>query len=764
MRHTNGQAVTFASALTSSGGLLTKLGSGTLTLLGANTFTGGAAITNGVLALVGGAAISDSANVSLTGNTARLQVVTSETIGSLAGNFTNSTVTLGNGIVLSTGANNASTTFAGAITGGNDTSGLTKTGTGTFTLSGVNTYTGGTAVAAGTLAVGGNGTLGGPAGNLTIAAGAALDISNSTAGLSVGAFNDSGALALGQRNLSVALDYVNAGSGNSFNARGNVTGTGAINATGTTAQAVAGGVIAGGTTTAPTLGIGNIHEGNTVTATYSVANSGTTGPALRGALQTTVNGGNVTDPRLSGTGVTAANFGPLTPGNSTASLGVTLTGSAPGALVGQSVAVVNNFDNVPDQVLMLTGAVYRYAAAGALTGLNFGSVHEGDVAQQALTVTNSAAATGGFTENLSGASGNVTGNATDSGSFNGLAVGGNSTALVIGVNTATAGAKSGNATYAFSSQAINGSGLGTTALTPQTVSVSAAVYNFATGSGLPASVDLGIVHVGDVVTDTLTVSNTAAASGGFTESLGAAFGLPSGAFSGSGSVTGLVPGASSTALKVTLNTAAAASLTAVPVSVNFTSQAVPGSGLGNTALAPQTTAFTAQVNNYAAPAYSLASGGANLSLLSPTTAVLDFGQVVAGNGFVSVQLHLGNAAAAPADSLKGSFAVSNPSAAFFITGASDFTNLAAGAYQSFQVGLNINQLGSFSELLTLDGTSQNGSGYAGSLGEFQLQIQGTVAIPEPAQTTALIGLTFLMLMIARQKLRLRARNAAACTG
>lgn len=288
-------------------------------------------------------------------------------------------------------------------------------------------------------------------------------------------------------------------------------------------------------------------------------------------------------------------------------------------------------------------------------------------------------------------------------------------------------------------------------VTGQVLTLNGAVYRYATGSGLPAGVDLGIVHVGDVVTSTLTVSNSAAATGGFTESLGAAFGTLTNALSGSGSVSGLAPGASSSTLKLTLNTAAATTLTAVPVPVNFTSQAVLGSGLGNTALAPQTTALTAQVNNYAVPAYSLTSGGATLSLLSPTTAVLDFGQVVVGSGTVTVQLHLGNAAAAPADALKGSFAVPNPSAAFFISGASDFTNLAAGSYQSFQVGLNPNQLGNFSELLTLDGTSQNGSGYAGSLGQFQLQITGFVAIPEPAATAVLLGLGCLLLTRFRRR-------------
>ena len=512
---------------------------------------------------------------------------------------------------------------------------LAKVGAGTLMLSGANTYSGGTTVTAGTLAVGGNGTLGGAGGNVTVVGGAVLDVSGSTAGVGVGALTDNGTVVLGSKNMTVGTDYNNAafGTGNSFNRHGNVTGTGSINAGGNATQSLTGGNITGGNTTTPTIALGSIHEGDTVTATYSVANAGATGPALRGAVQTTTDGGSLTDARLSGAGVTATNYGPIATGASSPGLGVTFTGSSPGALTGQTVAVVSNFDNVTGQVLTVNGAVYRYA----------------------------------------------------------------------------------------------------------------------TGSGLPAGVDLGIVHVGDVVTDTLTITNSAAATGGFTESLGAAFGTLTNALSGSGSVSGLAPGASSSALKLTLNTAAATTLTAVPVPVNFTSQAVLGSLLGNTVLAPQTTAVTAQVNNYAAPAYSLASGGATLSLLSPTIAVLDFGQVIVGSGSVPVQVHLGNAAAAPADALKGSFAVPNPSAAFFITGASDFTNLAAGTYQSFQVGLNTNQLGSFSELLTLDGTSQNGSGYTGSLGQYQLQITGFVAIPEPGATAALLGAAFLLWAACRRR-------------
>jgi autotransporter-associated beta strand protein len=64
------------------------------------------------------------------------------TIGSLAGNG----MVLLAGHSLSVGNNNLSTTFSGVI---QDSGGLTKAGTGTFTLTGVSTYTGNTTVSAG---------------------------------------------------------------------------------------------------------------------------------------------------------------------------------------------------------------------------------------------------------------------------------------------------------------------------------------------------------------------------------------------------------------------------------------------------------------------------------------------------------------------------------------------------------------------------------------------------------------------------------------
>ncbi|MFO0878228.1 MAG: autotransporter-associated beta strand repeat-containing protein [Gemmataceae bacterium] len=72
----------------------------------------------------------------------------SEAIGSLAGEI-GATLRLGLG-TLTTGASNASTTFAGTITG---SGGITKVGAGIFTLTGANTYAGLTTLKEGTLSV-----------------------------------------------------------------------------------------------------------------------------------------------------------------------------------------------------------------------------------------------------------------------------------------------------------------------------------------------------------------------------------------------------------------------------------------------------------------------------------------------------------------------------------------------------------------------------------------------------------------------------------
>jgi outer membrane autotransporter protein len=148
-----------------TGGGLIKVGTGTLTLSGENTYTGPTAVNAGTLqAGVVGAFSSASAFTVASGATLDLFGF-NQTIGSLAGS---GNVTLGSA-TLTTNGDGSDTTFSGTISG---TGRLVKVGAGTLTLSGNNSYQGGTFLNEGTLAVGSSRALG--TGALTFADGTTL--------------------------------------------------------------------------------------------------------------------------------------------------------------------------------------------------------------------------------------------------------------------------------------------------------------------------------------------------------------------------------------------------------------------------------------------------------------------------------------------------------------------------------------------------------------------------------------------------------------
>jgi autotransporter-associated beta strand protein len=141
--------LTLGGNIGGSGGL-TKIGAGVLVLSGSNNFAGTTTVSTGTLRLAGGAAVGDSSAVTLatTSGTSLDLNGSSETIGSLSGGGANGgNVTLGGG-TLTVGSNDSSTAYAGIISG---SGGLTKTGTGTFTLTGTNSFSGAMTVENGTL-------------------------------------------------------------------------------------------------------------------------------------------------------------------------------------------------------------------------------------------------------------------------------------------------------------------------------------------------------------------------------------------------------------------------------------------------------------------------------------------------------------------------------------------------------------------------------------------------------------------------------------
>ena len=179
---TNGQNVTLASPLTSSGGTLTKSGSGTLTLSGNNSYTGGTNVAGGVLA-VGGASALGTGTLVLNGGalSAAAGGVSFANAVSLNANTTiagSDALTIGGNVTLNRYyalniTNSARTTISGVIS---ETLGsiLIKEGSGELELTGANSYTGGTYVQSGTVRI--NNTAGSAFGTgaVTVASGATL--------------------------------------------------------------------------------------------------------------------------------------------------------------------------------------------------------------------------------------------------------------------------------------------------------------------------------------------------------------------------------------------------------------------------------------------------------------------------------------------------------------------------------------------------------------------------------------------------------------
>ncbi len=355
-----------------------------------------------------------------------------------------------------------------------------------------------------------------PTSAITVNGGAALDISGGTLASSTATLAHNGTnLNLGANNLTVSSDYTNAnfGTGNAFNARANVTGTGAINATGNTTQTITGAASGG------TLNFGNVHVGDSSTLNYQIANSGTTGPALRGAIQTSANGGNVTDSRISGAGATASNFGPIATGANSGDLGVTFNATSAGALSGQSIHVENNFDNVAGSDIAITGAAYRLAAPSVTPNpVNFGIIHVGDVVSQNFTIANTATADG-FSESLNASFSSSGSGINTSGSVNGLAAGAtDSSSLAISLDTSTARFVSDSTFLSLVSDGAGTSGLGTTSLSGAEVAVTAQVNNFAAPSYILQS-GAATLSQDDATSFTLDFGTVFQNSGGSTANL-----------------------------------------------------------------------------------------------------------------------------------------------------------------------------------------------------------------------------------------------------
>jgi autotransporter-associated beta strand protein len=136
------------SAVLAGPGALTKTGGGAVALSGANSYTGGTTIYDGTLLLSGPGTLGNVANFTIVNSNSAVLDLGGSTQNQNGG-VTLIAGTIQNGALSSSGTFDLRGGSVSAALTGNGA--LTKSTTGTVTLSAANTYTGGTSISAGTL-------------------------------------------------------------------------------------------------------------------------------------------------------------------------------------------------------------------------------------------------------------------------------------------------------------------------------------------------------------------------------------------------------------------------------------------------------------------------------------------------------------------------------------------------------------------------------------------------------------------------------------
>jgi hypothetical protein len=398
---------------------------------------------------------------------------------------------------------------------------------------------------------------------------------------------------------------------------------------------------------------------------------------------------------------------------------------------------------------------YAYAASSmhAPEPVAFGNHHVGAALSTALTLTNTAP-TGGFSERLDAKFSAVSGGASATGTIFRLAAGlSNSSSLVIGLNTANAGAISGSATLALTSDGGGIDGFGDTSIGSQIVNVTGAIYAYAAGSqSNGGTLVLANSHVGQAASGFVTLTNSAA-TGGYSEALDAGLSGASSGFAIGGTLTGLAAGATSSGALQIGYTAANAGLYSGSALLNLVSDGTGIDGLGTTSLGSQS--VTVKGAAYAYARGTQANGG--IVRLANT----HVGQ--AASGYVT----LTNSALANGFSEALDATLTTSAAGFTAGGA--VLGLAAGLSNgsSLQVGYTAAQGGAYSGLATL-GLVSDGNGIDG-LGDTALASQGVTitgaayayAVGTLASANINLGVVHVGDMAAAQ---LDLMNAAAANG
>ncbi len=401
-----------------------------------------------------------------------------------------------------------------------------------------------------------------------------------------------------------------------------------------------------------------------------------------------------------------------------ASLAIGLDTSAAGNLAGTAILTLasdgagldgNGITPLGAQTIDLSGAVYRLAAAGPLADLDFGNHHVGDVVSLAVPIGNAATADG-YSESLIAWIATASPGFSASGSVADLLAGAaDGAGLVVTLDTATSGGKSGTAGLTLTSDGTGIDSLGTTALAGTTIALSGGVYRLATPV-LADTLSFGAARVGDAAPTTdLAITNGGTADA-FQEGLGYALGAPDAGFTvqsgGSGSVAS---GASDTAT-LAMSTTTAGNLDGAQIGIGLASSGVGTSGLADTTLAAATITLNGHV--YAPAAAQLGAG------------TIDFGIVHVGDTLAALPLGLSNIASGALTDvlLTTPGAIGDPRFAETVTPGA----LAAGAATALAYTMSTADAGLFSSSETLQFASHDGELADAVLPSATVALSGTV--------------------------------------
>ncbi len=427
---------TYSGAISGASGKLTKSGTGTLTLTGNNSYGGLTTLSGGNLNLGSANAIGTTGAISFLGGTLQYSAAnTTDYVGRFNANQTYRIDT-----------NDQNVTLAAVLSG---TSGLTKLGSGTLTLTGVNTYTGLTTISAGTLALSDAGSV---SASSSVANSGVFDISATTSGASVKYITGSGATVLGSKTLTLT----NVSTGQSY--AGVISGTGGLVLPGAGSFSLTGNNTYTGSTTIPSGGTlmlgaagatGSLAGPISVGGTFTINRTGalTLNGALSGAGTFNFSNGTLTlagDNTFSGT-LNWSSAGNLTLSGAGAWPAITVTSTKTLFVSGQGT--------LPNTVVTLSGSTTTLDISGATSGVTLkglsantfpaGKVVLGsntltlampDGASSSLSYGGVISGTGGLAVVNTTGSGMATLNFTASSSYTGLTTIGANTTLALGTD------------------------------------------------------------------------------------------------------------------------------------------------------------------------------------------------------------------------------------------------------------------------------------------------------------------------------------------